>query len=1071
MCILHINSNTAIQYQIFLKPIPMKKLAFLFLIIISSVTGTTQLLSWTPDFPVESTQPFVITMDATKGNKGLNAYTPTNDVYVHIGVITNKSASSSDWKYSKFTWGTATPAANAVYTGNGSTTWTWTYTINGGIRTFFGINDPTEKIVKVAILFRNSAGSIAQRNADASDMYMPIYDNNLAVRITNPLTQPTYKPIPEPINKNVGDAISVTAKSNISSALNLYLNGVKFASTATGTSITQSVTITTGGNQQIVAEAIATGVTKKDTFNFFASGSINIAPLPAGAKEGINYNSTTSVTLVFFAPGKGRVNVIGEFPSSNWMEQSQYQMNKTPDGNYWWLTISGLTAGTEYAYQYLINGNMKIADPYTEKVLDPDNDKYIPESTYPGLKPYPAAFTKGIVSVLQTGQTPYNWLVPNFQKPDKRNLVIYELLLRDFVATHDWKTMKDTINYFKNLGINAIELMPFNEFEGNLSWGYNPDYYFAPDKYYGPKNTLKAFIDECHKSGIAVLMDIALNHSCGQSPMVQMYWDAGNNRPSGDNPWFNPVAKHAFNVCYDMNHESAATKKFVSNVMDHWLNEYKIDGFRFDLSKGFTQKQTCDDNGGNCNVGDWSKKDTSRINIWKGYYDSMQVKSPGSICILEHFADNDEETILSNNNMLLWGNGNYSYNQASMGYPNESDFSWTFANVRNWTNPFLVSYMESHDEERLMYKNINFGNNSVPVYNIRDTTIALQRQELVAAFFFTVPGPKMIWQFGELGYDYSINYCSDGSINNSCRTSDKPIRWDYLQQERRKKLYDVYSKLIKLRTNPLFKDMFVTNVTEQNLGGYIKSIILKSQPNKIVVVGNFDVYAQTATITFPTAGIWYDYLNNTTFNATGSPQSFLMKPGEYHVYTSVNAALPVTLISFTAKNDGSNNVLNWKTTNEVNLQSFEIEKSIDGSNFNFLASVNATGDGQYIFNDPTSSNLNTVYYRLKSLDKDGKFKYSNVVKIKMNDKGWDIVATPNPFVSSLDIKMESSRSDKALLTITDLSGRQLFKKTVLLVEGNNVIRISEAAKLAKGTYIVSITIGNETKRLKVMKGE
>ncbi|MEO6820633.1 MAG: alpha-amylase family glycosyl hydrolase [Ginsengibacter sp.] len=1048
----------------------MKKLASILFIIFSSFTGTAQLLSWAPDFATESTNPFIITMDATKGNKGLNAYSPTNGVYVHIGVITTRSTSSSDWKYSKFTWATATPAANATYTGNGSTTWTWTYTIAGGLRTFFAMSDPTEKIVKIAILFRNASGTLAQRNTDGTDMYIPIYDNDLAVRITNPFTQPTFKPIPEPLTKNVGDVLSVTAKSNTSAILNLYLNGNKFASTAGGTSLTENAIITAGGNQQIIAEAISGGFTKRDTINFFASGSVNIAPLPAGAKDGINYISATSATLVLYAPGKGRINVIGEFPGSNWAEQSQYQMNKTPDGNYWWLTISGLTPGAEYAYQYLVNGTLKIADPYTEKVLDPDNDKYIPATTYPNLKTYPTGLTKGIVSILQPGQTAYNWDVPNFQRPDKRNLVIYELLLRDFVATHDWNTLKDSLNYFKNLGINAIEIMPFNEFEGNLSWGYNPDFYFAPDKYYGPKNTLKSFIDECHKAGIAVLMDIALNHSCGQSPMVQLYWDAVNNRPAPDNPWFNPVAKHAYNVCYDMNHESPATKKFVSNIMDHWLNDYKIDGFRFDLSKGFTQVQTCDNNGGNCNVAGWSAYDSTRVKIWKGYYDSMQLKSPTSYCILEHFADNSEEQVLSNNNMLLWGNSNSSFNQSSMGFTYESDFSGAFANVRNWTNPYLVSYMESHDEERLMYKNINFGN-SVPGYNIRDTTTALKRQELVAAFFFAIPGPKMLWQFGELGYDYSINYCSNGTISDGCRTNDKPIRWDYLQQTNRKKLFDVYSKMIKLRSNPLYKDVFVTNITEQNLGGYVKSIILKSQPNKIVVVGNFDVVAQTANITFPSAGTWYDYLNNTTINATGSSQSFDLGPGEYHVYTNVNASLPVTLISFTGKNNGNNNLLNWKSTNEVNLQSYEIEKSVDGKTFNFLASVNANGSGVYAYNDATISNVNIVYYRLKSIDKDGQFKYSNIVIIKMNEDGWDIMATPNPFVSSLDIKMESSRSDKAIFVITDFSGRQLFKKTILVNDGNNLVKVPEAGKLAKGTYILSVTIANQTKRLKVIRGE
>ncbi|MCG7859072.1 alpha-amylase family glycosyl hydrolase, partial [Flavihumibacter sediminis] len=146
-----------------------------------------------------------------------------------------------------------------------------------------------------------------------------------------------------------------------------------------------------------------------------------------------------------------------------------------------------------------------------------------------------------------------------------------------------------------------------------ISWGYNPSYYFAPDKYYGPKNTLKAFIDACHKNGIAVIMDMVLNHSFGQSPMVQLYFDGANNRPAANNPWFNPVAKHAFNVGYDMNHEAAVTKRFFSNVCAFWLQEYKLDGFRFDLSKGFTQTKTCDDNGGNCDVNGWSAYDASRV--------------------------------------------------------------------------------------------------------------------------------------------------------------------------------------------------------------------------------------------------------------------------------------------------------------------------------------------------------------------------------------------------------------------------------------------------------------------------
>ena len=158
--------------------------------------------------------------------------------------------------------------------------------------------------------------------------------------------------------------------------------------------------------------------------------------------------------------------------------------------------------------------------------------------------------------------------------------------------------------------------------------------------------------------------------------MVQMYFDNAYNIPASNNPWFNQFAKHAFNVGYDFNHESAATQEFTHRVINFWLTKYKIDGFRWDLAKGFTQRQTCDAMGGNCDVAAWGHYDTGRINIWNKYYGYMQSASANSYCILEMFADNDEETVESNNGMMLWGNENYNYNQATMGYKDGWDFSY-----------------------------------------------------------------------------------------------------------------------------------------------------------------------------------------------------------------------------------------------------------------------------------------------------------------------------------------------------------------------------------------------------------
>jgi 1,4-alpha-glucan branching enzyme len=871
----------------------MKRLLLYCLAACCGLSVKAQLLTWTPAFPKDNDN-ITITVDATKGNQGLLGF--SGNVYVHVGAITNLSTDPSNWLHAPFTWGSTEATALATPAGTNK----WQYTINNP-RTFFNLA-AGEQLKSIAILFRqgNCTTCQAQRNADGGDMYVPIYTTALAVRIDLPASQPKYQRIPEPQTWVIGTPFNITANANKPSAMKIYHNGNQLAQATAVQTLSASSSVLAIGNQQLVAEANDGTSTKYDTLNIFVSPTSSpVVALPAGVRDGINYEpGDTSATLVLRAPGKNTAFVIGEFNS--WQRTISGLMNKTPDGKFFWLRLHPLTSGTEYAYQYVVDDTLKVADPYTEKILDPGSDGAISATTYPGLKPYPAGQT-GIVSVLQTAAPAYNWTSGTFTRPDKRGLVIYEMLARDFVAAHDWKTIGDSLNYLKNLGINAIELMPFNEFEGNTGWGYNPDFYFAPDKFYGPGKTLKAFIDSCHKRGIAVIMDIALNHSFGSSPMVQLYWDAANNRPAANNPWFNPVAKHAFNVGYDLNHESLDTRYYVSRIVEHWLQQYRIDGFRFDLSKGFTQTQTCDNNGGNCNVGTWGNYDASRVAIWKRYYDTVQSKSANAYAILEHFADNTEEIELSNYGMMLWGNLNYNYAQASMGYSTDWDFSSGIYTVRTWTKPHLVTYMESHDEERIVYKNLNFGNSSGS-YSVKDTATALKRMELNAALFFTIPGPKMIWQFGELGYNYSINTCLNGTINDSCRLTAKPIRWDYLNDPRRKSVYNTYSKLIALRFHPWYKDAFITGTIDRSLNGAFKWIKVSSgDSSHLLVVGNFDVNAQTGTVTFPVAGNWFDYLNNTTFTATGGAQSISLQPGEFHVYVNRNvnnlSVTPVTNIA------------------------------------------------------------------------------------------------------------------------------------------------------------------------------
>lgn len=850
----------------------MKRLLLLLTATCCGLFSYAQLLSWTPPFPTENdaSQTFVITMDANKGNKGLLNYAPTSDVYVHLGVITNKSTGANDWKYTKFTWATTPIAANATYIGNNK----WTYTITGSLRTYFGITDATEFIRKIAILFRSGNGNLVQRNAEGSDMYIPIYFSGAAIRFTEPASQPTYTPITEQTSYPVG-TYNIKAVITGATTYRLNVNSTTYTGSVGSTdTVATAVSFPTPGFYTLfISASNATTTLYDDTLQMQIGTPVSpVAALPAGVQDGINYISGTSATLVLRAPGKGYATVIGEF--NNWTPTI---MNKTPDGKFFWITLNGLTAGAEYGYQYIVDGTVKIADPYAEKILDPSNDPGISSTTYPNLKPYPAGQT-GMVSVLQPQPPAYTWAVNSFAQPDKRSMVIYELLLRDFVAAHDWKTLKDTLSYLKRLGVNAIEVMPFNEFEGNSSWGYNGFQYFAPDKYYGPKNSIKEFIDSCHKNGIAVIMDMVLNHTYGPSPLKALY-------PLSANPWYNPTAPHAaINFGDDFNHESADTKYFFGRVLQHWITEYKLDGYRLDFTKGLTQKVTTTDAA-------LSAYDASRIAIIKGYADSARKANANAYMILEHFCDNTEEKELSDYGLMLWANVWTQYQEASMGYLGNSNFDNGIYTTRGWTAPGLVTFMESHDEERVTYKNIKYGNTSGS-YNVKDTATALKRMELNAAFLLTIPGPKMIWEFGELGYDYSRCYLSTNGEGGDCdkKLDPKPIRWDYQNDARRKSVFNVYAGLNRLRNLSTYKGVFQTANIDRSLANGFKWIKLTTagDTSDLMVIGNFDITAQSGTVTFPTAGTWYDYFGNFIHTSTGTAQSFTLQPGEFHVYVNRN---------------------------------------------------------------------------------------------------------------------------------------------------------------------------------------
>lgn len=837
--------------------------SFLFLILsINFSSAQVSPITVSPLFPSENDLVEVV-FDATKGNAGLAGY--TEDIYAHTGVLTDSSTGPSNWRYVKTDWGENTEETKLERIGPDL----YRFYLTPTVREYYGV-PLNEQIENLCFVFRSGVqvnnNWLEGKTETGGDIFYDVYQPGLFAKFISPAN-----PF---ILTTAGASINIEGVANAADSLFLFLDDELLKSVA-GNSLTENITAEATGKHFVKIVATNQLETAVDSFYYYVRQPVSTMELPAGIVDGINYLDDNTAVLCLYAPEKEYAFVLGDF--NNWEFEDAGYLHKTPDGNRYWIQLNNLVPGQEYIFQYLVDGEIRIGDPYAEKVSDPWNDKFISEATYPGILPYPSETASGVATVLQTAQPEYLWETTNFQSPQKSELIVYELLIRDFVAKHDYQTLIDTLSYLKSMGINAVELMPVNEFEGNLSWGYNPNYYFAPDKYYGPADDLKYFIDECHKQGIAVIIDMVLNHSFGTSPMVMLYWDAANNRPAENNPWFNPEAKHDYNVGFDFNHESPATKALVNRVVRFWIENYKIDGYRFDLSKGFTQTNTLG------NTGLWGQYDASRIAIWKNIADTIWSVKEDTYIILEHFADNSEEKVLANYGMMLWGNSNSDFANAARGASSGNNFSWASYVARGWNEPNLISYMESHDEQRIMYRILKEGILTNPDYKIRDTTIALERVQLANVFFYSIPGPKMLWQFGELGYDYSIDF--------NGRTGEKPIRWDYTLDYRRRTLKNVVSSMIKLRQE---HNVFKTTDFTTSLAGYMKSIVLKDTEMDVVVAGNFNVTAGTMSPGFTKTGMWYEYFTGDSLNIEAVSTSIELDPGEYKLFSTKKLTRPQT---------------------------------------------------------------------------------------------------------------------------------------------------------------------------------
>ncbi len=794
----------------------MKKILSLFsMMLCVAIFASAQVFTPSPSPLQETSKNVKITFHADKQNvAGLKGLSSTTPLYAHIGVFTTKSPSV--WSYVKTDWPQSASDNKANIEANKFKYVSEnTYELNiGDIRTYFGITDQNETVTHICIIARTADGK-----AQTADNFVEVKPGGF---------QMTFNHSEESTIISKATTVTFNITTTEDSKIDLTVNGKSIASVANATSLSKAHTFSAKGTYEVKATANNGSETKSEAITFIYMDAAVQQNYPGGTpKMGAVENADGTVTFCLAAPGKKSVILVPSWDDYQTLDKNVMKYQDYNGNRYFWTTVSGLDPNKEYPYYYVVDGTIKVGDPYAKLILDPYSDKWLDKSIYPNMINYP--FDKGLdgimLAVYKGNRDKYNWKVKNFVAPDKKDLIIYELLFRDFTGTEGEANGNGTIRqaiakipYLKALGVNAVELMPIMEFDGNNSWGYNTNFYFAPDKAYGTPDDYREFIDLCHQNGMAVILDIVFNQSAGLHPWYQMY-------PIESNPFYNKEAPHAYSVLNDWKQDNALVQQQWKDALKYWLTAYKVDGFRFDLVKGL---------GNNASYGgDTEKYNQSRVDNMKALHAAMKEVNPNAYHINEHLAGSQEENAMAADGQMNWANLSNASCQFVMGFSSGADCNRFMSTKDSRTWASTVSYAESHDEERMGYKQQAYATSS---YIKGNHTNSMKRLGSIAAQMLLAPGAHMIWQFGELGADQTTKDANGGND-----TSPKKVIWSYLDDDDRKGLHQSYTELCNLRkSNP---DLFTETslkVMNCNSGNWAagRTIRLESGNKEIICIIN-----------------------------------------------------------------------------------------------------------------------------------------------------------------------------------------------------------------------------------------
>lgn len=507
----------------------------------------------------------------------------------------------------------------------------------------------------------------------------------------------------------------------------------------------------------------------------------------------------TGVTFRVWAPGASGVTVAGSF--NGWNTAANPLVPENATSGVWSADVA--EARTNDNYKYVVNGSLWRSDPRA--------------------RIFNAADHGNSVVVAPDG---FDWGDDAIGIEDAHALVIYEAHVGTFAGPNGtFASFTNRLDYLAELGANAIELMPVNEYPTTTSWGYNPAYPFALEHDYGTPGDLKNLVKQAHARGMQVLLDVVHNHWDSNSSL----WAIDGTTPgpyfyAGDpyaNTWWGPRPDYG----------RAEVREYIFDNFRMWLDEYHLDGFRWD-----TPKYIFFATNGIFIPDGWTLVAEALDRMSAGYANVWNIAENGK----EYLEDFDAAWDLTFSGKIR--------SVLTKGEDANRDMNAVASNVVGAAGRIL--YTDSHDTAG----DLNGGVRLPTAIRGVDPEgyFARKRSALGAVLAMTTPGTPMILQGQEL---LETNQFSD----------TRPMDWT--RTNRQAGTWRLYRDLIRLRRNldGVSRGLMGDSVQVYQADNVDKWIAYGRQDGTggaVVVVANFANAARTGLVVrFPREGMWYAVFN------------------------------------------------------------------------------------------------------------------------------------------------------------------------------------------------------------------